>query len=221
LADDIGKVISRFLDSVNSGCNWYISLLEAARAWPVGHESMNGSQYHYLIGKEAFDLVQLAERFIKEAKTLIPEEEQIALLFHGKPPVALDNREVKNILGDERYRQLLNYFYGVTVEEALQEVTSSEVRKEGHGVRAHSEVFVANEAFIRIYRKPQQDLLDIFCIEKGLNLQSEASLSGIKEFTYWLFKYRLAHNDPEKSASDTKKALEWLKKQGQHGFLAC
>ena len=186
----------------------------------MSHESNDAGKYYYLIGKEAFDLMQLAGRLIEEVKELIPEEEQKALLFHGKPPITLDNHEIKNILGEERYRQLLNYFYGVTVEDSLQEVTATEVRKEGHGVRAHSEAFVTNEAFIRIYRKTQQDLLDLFCIEKDLDCQSAISLSDIKEFTYWLFKYRLAHNDPEKSASDTKKALGWLKKQGQHGLLA-
>ena len=40
------------------------------------------------------------------------------------------------------------------------------------------------------------------------------SLSELKEFTYWLFKYRLKHNDKERVASDTRKALKWIQQNG-------
>jgi hypothetical protein len=40
------------------------------------------------------------------------------------------------------------------------------------------------------------------------------SLSELKEFTYWLFKYRLKHNDKERVASDTRKALDWVQRHG-------
>jgi hypothetical protein len=40
----------------------------------------------------------------------------------------------------------------------------------------------------------------------------------MKEFTYWLFKYRLKHGDPARVASDTKKALEWLRRSGIGGY---
>jgi hypothetical protein len=38
-------------------------------------------------------------------------------------------------------------------------------------------------------------------------------LTELKEFTYWLFKYRLRQSDKAKVASDTKKALGQLKRQ--------
>jgi len=38
----------------------------------------------------------------------------------------------------------------------------------------------------------------------------------MKEFTYWLFKYRLKHCDKARVASDTKKALDWL--NGRNAF---
>jgi len=40
------------------------------------------------------------------------------------------------------------------------------------------------------------------------------SLSELKEFTYWLFQYRIRHNDKSRVASDTKKALDWLNRNG-------
>ena len=35
----------------------------------------------------------------------------------------------------------------------------------------------------------------------------------MKEFTYWLFKYRLKKCEKAKIASDTKKAIEYLQRQ--------
>jgi hypothetical protein len=37
----------------------------------------------------------------------------------------------------------------------------------------------------------------------------------MKEFSYWLFKYRLKQCEKAKIASDTKKALRYLKRQWQ------
>jgi hypothetical protein len=36
------------------------------------------------------------------------------------------------------------------------------------------------------------------------------SVTQLKEFTYWLFKYRLKTSDKAKIASDTKKGLDAL-----------
>ena len=44
------------------------------------------------------------------------------------------------------------------------------------------------------------------------------TLTESKEFTYWLFKYRLANSDGSRIASDTRKAIGYLEKQGIKGF---
>ena len=45
-------------------------------------------------------------------------------------------------------------------------------------------------------------------------------LVELKEFTYWLFKYRLNNSDKARIASDTKKALRELERQwGMGGRL--
>ena len=210
--DSTGELTDQFRISVSSGENWYLALLEAARNWPVNEETIKDTTYHYMIGGEAFDLTQLAERLIETAKDLVPEKEQINFLFKGKPPVHLNPAELRERLGEEKYKQHLNFFYGFTVEEALQEATSEDVRKEERGIRARSDAWISGEAFIRIYGKTQPDLMLLFQVEKGLPDNNNFSLTEMKKFTYWLFRYRLAHSDPEKSASDTKKALGWLKK---------
>ena len=205
--DSTGERADQFRIAISSGENWYLALLEAARNWPVNEETVKDACYHYLIAGEAFDLTQLAERLIENAKDLIPEREQINFLFKGKPPLHLSPDELKERLGEEKYKQHLNFFYGVTVEEALLEATSEDVRKEERGIRARSDAWISGEAFLRIYGKAQPDLMLLFQVEKGLPESDSLSLTEMKEFTYWLFRYRLAHSDPEKSASDTKKAL--------------
>ncbi len=45
-------------------------------------------------------------------------------------------------------------------------------------------------------------------------------LTELKEFTYWLFKYRMLHCDKAKVASDTRKGLRLLQHQwAGNGFL--
>ena len=47
-------------------------------------------------------------------------------------------------------------------------------------------------------------------------------LSGTeaKEFTYWLFKYRLANHDKAKVASDTKRGLQYLNRKAAKRMAA-
>jgi hypothetical protein len=39
------------------------------------------------------------------------------------------------------------------------------------------------------------------------------TLDEMKEFTYWLFKFRLKRHEKARIASDTKKGLDYLKRQ--------
>jgi len=55
-------------------------------------------------------------------------------------------------------------------------------------------------------------LLKHFRREKGYHQLMSISLTELKEFTYWLFKYRLEQCEKARVASDTKKALEQLNK---------
>jgi hypothetical protein len=83
---------------------------------------------------------------------------------------------------------------------------------------------VDNEAYRRIYGATEAVLLKRFRRERGYPRLKSISLTELKEFTYWLFKYRLKQCEKAKVASDTKKALEYLKEQwasrGLFGVLA-
>jgi hypothetical protein len=69
------------------------------------------------------------------------------------------------------------------------------------------------EPYQRIYGAPMSDLLKGFRRETGYPRRHSMGLTEAKEFTYWLFKYRLNKCDKARIASDTKKALNELGRQ--------
>ncbi len=197
--------------AIASGKHWYIALLEAIGLWQTADESLNGHSDRYLIAGEALDWLLLSKRLLASVDELLPEDEKTALLSHGKPPLELAADEFKKLIGSNRYHQHLNYFYGITAEEALVLAVEEEVRKENQPLGSTNKQVTANEAYQRIYGTTGPELLKDFRQEKGYPQTRTASPTELKEFTYWCFNYRLKHCDKERVASDTKKALEWLK----------
>ncbi len=205
----------RYLEqAIASGKHWYIALLEAVGLWRAADEVYNGRTYHYLIAGEAFDWLLLVERLYEAVDILLPDDEKLDLLFHNKPPVDLTAGEFKGIIGGAKYHQHLNYFYGITVEEALILMVQEEVRKERRTLGYNEEDDNSNEVYRRIYGATRVVLLRRFRREKGYPLLRFINLSELKEFTYWLFKYRLEHCEKARVASDTKRALEQLRHSG-------
>jgi hypothetical protein len=209
------EAIRHFRQAVLGGKNWYVALLESVRLWELTEESYEDRNYVYLMAGEALDWMLVAERLCEAVKGLIPGNELTAFLFHGEAPLFLSEREFESLLGRKKHHQYLNYFYGVTVEEALILDTVEEVRKERHAAGYVRETdFVTNEAYRRIYGAPKTVLLQIFREQKGFPLVKSTTLTEIKEFNYWLFKYRVKNSDKARIASDTRKALLWLNNQG-------
>ncbi len=206
----------RYLEqAIISGKHWYIALLETIGLWSAATEVHNGRTYCYLIAGEAFDWLLLAERLCKAVDGFLPNDEKLALLFHSKPPLNLSTKKFKELIGSAKYHQYLNYFYGITVEEALISAVQEEVRKErlilGYNNEEHDSI---NEVYQRIYDATRAVLLKQFRRERGYPQVRSISLTELKEFTYWLFKYRLKQCDKARVASDTKKALEQLRRNG-------
>lgn len=209
-----------FRDAVHSGEHWYIALLGAMGHWESAREQRDERTYNYLIDDEAFDWLLLAERLCEAVDCILPEKELGDLLFYGIPPLELQSEEVKKLIGSRKYGQYLNYFYGVTVEEGLHLAVQEEIDKERRlrGYRSPSNS--VNESFIRIYAVPRDDLLREFRREKKLPHRKNISLSELKAFIYWLFKYRLKHCEKARIASDTNKALRYLQSHwGQRGIF--
>jgi len=208
------EAIRHLEQAIISGKHWYIALLEAIGLWDTAEETHHGRPHRYLIAGEAFDWLVLAERLCRAVDGLLPDTEKTALLFYGEPPLNLSVEKFKELISSAKYRQYLNYFYGITVEEALILAVEEEVRKERWASGYSKEKDTTNEAYRRIYGTTKAVLLRHFRRDKGYPQLKSISLTELKEFTYWLFKHRLKQCNKARVASDTKKALDWLKSKG-------
>jgi hypothetical protein len=204
------EAIRHLKESVAEGKHWYVSILEAIKIWNSKEEDFKGRHLNYLIDNEAFDWLLLAERLCEEISNYIPEKERIDLLFSDKPPLSLSRDDFKKLIGAAKYKAYLNFTYGVLVEEALISAVVEEVRKERRSVGSSSDSGVSDKAFDRIYGADEQSLLQDFLKEKRYYGRTRMSLSDMKEFYYWLFKYRIKRSEKPRIASDTRKALVYL-----------
>jgi hypothetical protein len=211
----VEAAINRFRLAVESGKNWYIALLETVREWPVSEETVGEQTYRYIVAGEALDLLQIAERLLSIAGSSVPEKEKVDFLFHNKPPVTLSAEQTRSMLGEKRFGQHLNFFYGVTAEEALLQAVEEEVRKEEQGINIHSETQIIDEIYRRVYDESHRSLLRQFRKEKSYAQSGSMTLEQIKEFSYWRFKYRFKRCEKARIASDTKKALDWIKRNSR------
>jgi hypothetical protein len=208
--------IKHLNDSLREGRDWPTCLFESMALWTSTEGVYRARRQTYFIAGEAFDWLLLAERLCNSVRTLIPQEERDSLLFNGEFPSYFDHSTIKNLLGVEKYRGFLNFFYGITVEEALLLATELEVQKkhEGNGlfyIEDHT-----NEAFREVYGKSMNELLSRFRKSNNYPSRNTMNVSESKEFTYWLFKYRVKNSDKAKIASDTRKGLNQINKMGLH-----
>jgi 8-oxo-dGTP pyrophosphatase MutT (NUDIX family) len=217
--------VAHFTAELNAGAPWFEAMMQAIALWERPQESVGERQYQYLIGGEAFDWLLLAERLGEAAATQIPEGELERLLFDGVPPLqgepsagsvtatGIDDARLRELIGDTKHRAHLNYVYGVTVEEALQYAAELDIAKEAGNVAMHDPRepdAPVDPVYERIYGRPRADLIAEFRDEQRLPHGDSASLMELREFMYWLFKYRVRNQEPARVASDTRKALAQL-----------
>jgi hypothetical protein len=208
------EAIRHLKREITGGKNWYLALLEAIELWDVTEEIIDKRTYRYLISGEAFDWLLLAERLCEVVDGFLPDAEKTALLFNGEPPLDLSTEEFREHIGPAKYHQYLNYYYGITVEEALAFAVEEEVRKERRSSGLYKDKDNTGETYRRVYGATKAVMLRRFRKEKRYPQLKSIRLTELKEFTYWLFKQRLKQCDKAKVASDTKKALDWLKRKG-------
>jgi hypothetical protein len=210
-------VVRRFREAVALGEPWFEALLRAVHDWRLPEEDALGRHFRYLIDGEAFDWLALAERLLDEVADLVPLEEVEQLLFWGQPPLELDEEQFREAIGAGKHRAHLSFVYGVTVEEALQLAVEEEVHKERRSNALGSSSRLHEAVFERLYHRRLGELLAEFREGRGLAHDQEIRYQERKEFTYWLFKYRLSQHDRARVASDTRKGLAQL----SHLELAC
>ena len=204
------EAISHMKEAVRSGKDWHIALLEAVGMWTLPEEEFRSRHYRYLLQGEAFDWLLLAERLCGELDVDIPPEEKERLLFEGKLPSSISARDFQELIGYNKHRSTLNYWYGVVVEEALQLAVEEEVRKQHRARGFQDSEDLVDGAFLRLYEDSRSNLLKQYLVDSGQSGRRSLSLTELKEFTYQLFKRRLKIWDPARVASDTRKGLNRL-----------
>jgi len=200
-------VINDIIKSYKCGKPLLSALLEQIAKWTIAEECYKGKQYKYLIGGEAFDWKLLVHRIIDQLRPQIDQSVDISAFNLNVTSMSDD---LKRLLGHEKYRALLNYYYGVIVENAILQVAEKEVRKMRLGKGYQSQENLQEDAFLRVYQSSRSVLLTKFREQNNLAKDSVLNQFDKKGFTYWLFKYRLNSSDRAKLASDTKKGLDYL-----------
>ena len=203
------EAVAGLRESVRAGVSWPLALLEAMGRWTATEEVFRGRRYRYLIQGEALNWPLLGQRLLREVDAPIPASQRERLLKGFFPP-DLSRHVVRRLLGAEKHRAFLNYWYGVVVEHALQKAVEGEVRKErvSRGLSPRGQV--SEQAFRKIYNEPRSALLARFRDSE----EGSAAPDDGGAFTYWLFKLRLSQCEKERVASDTRKGLEWLHQTG-------
>ena len=220
LAEQVPEALLHLKSAALSDAPWYQILLEAIGLWTLPWEVYQGRRYDYLIQGEALDWLVLAERLCAQIDGTISPEAKELLLFHGVLPQEVTPESFREFIGPTKYRAYLNYWYGVTVEEALQLAVEEEVRKRHRGKGYPDSEDFNEEAFTHLYDENRTALLAEFRRETQTTepptatdcdeLSCDLKLADLKSFTYWLFKLRFNRWDPARVASDTRKGIKRL-----------
>ena len=211
LAQQVPEALRHLKAVAQSGAPWHRALLETIGLWTQPQEEFQGRTYQYLIQGEAFDWLVLAERLCGELDGVIPAEEKELLLFWGQLPETVQPEVFRDLLGINKYRAYLNFWYGVVVEEALQLSVEEDVRKRHIALCYADTEELVEGAFVHLYNATRAELLEEFRQQTHLPKSRHLSLSDVKEFTYWLHKRRLKIWDPARVASDTNKGIKRLR----------
>jgi hypothetical protein len=199
--------------------NWKLAVLETLGQWPESSEEYAGKTFAYLIGGEAFDWRLLATRILETVENGPEPEVWQAWLDTPDLFAGFGEPEFMRVLGVDKSRGSLSFFYGVTVEQGLIVAAREEIakRRVASG-RAPSDDH-CDDVYRRLYGNDCEGLWDEFCAATGLAETTGASLNPPEislgqddSFMYWLFKRRMEQSDPARVASDTRKGLAQLEK---------
>jgi len=212
---DSSESMKYFKNSLSQGKEWVSELIKSMSLWTLEEEIYNGKHNKYLIDGEAFDWLLLARRLLDAIGDLVPTTEKNRLLLSEDISDLMSQDEFRNLLGPEKYSAYLNYWYGIVVEEAV--IRSAE-EEEGKGMPRSGKIGKARirqKAYEKLYGLNQEELYNTYLSDKGYQKTPSFNVGIAKEFTYWLFKYRLVNSEGERVASDTRKGLLLLNKMAQ------
>ena len=208
--DSTQEIILEMRARISQGDNWVEALLKAIAIWPSPESKVRKRKFCYLIAGEALDWLLLAERLCLEIEDVIDRQNIKELICHGHFPDSFKQSRFKEILGGQKHSAYMNYFYGVTVEEALQLSVENELFRQLMSNGKLYKVDVSDDVYLKLYGEPMKELIETFRAEVGTKHKKRMSLYENKEFTYWLFKRRLNNSDKARTASDTLRGLKQL-----------
>ncbi len=236
-----GAITGAALDSFHAGViaelrqragkveSWHESVLRAMGQWSLTHETVNDRDWQYVIGGEALDGLTLAQRLCMEIPDVVPEYELESLLFLGRWPEPITPDQIRYLIGPYRYAALLNFRYGIVVEEALQLVAEESIRKSRLARCYQDSDNVIEDAYRHLYGDTQTNLIAEFRGERPTACEDDSDTLALhewQEFTYWLFKRRVRKWHPARVASDTRRGLQRLSElhdsdeyEGTHSFV--
>jgi hypothetical protein len=220
-------VIDRLRQRAGKHESWHVALLQAMGEWSLTHEHVAGRDWQYVIGGEALNGLTLAQRLCLEIPDAAPQFELESLLFRGQWPERVSPDRLRELIGPYRYTALLNFRYGVVVEEALQLVAEESIRKSRLARCYQDSDNVIEDAYRHLYGDIQSNLISEFLQVgdwTGESGPESLSLTGWQEFSYWLFKRRVKKWHPARVASDTRRGLERLRQlhaPGEHDAVDC
>ncbi|MBT3942972.1 MAG: hypothetical protein HOC77_10670 [Chloroflexi bacterium] len=220
-ATDPEELLQQFrIAASNPDGNWHMALIETIALWPLASEEIDGRNFVYLLAGEAFDWRTLAERILCAPDLPVSEEEREELLLDSALPAGLKEEEFRRLIGFAKGAGFLNYFYGVTVEQAIQLAVEEQVRKRRYARGFAPDDFAADVSYEVLYGATRDDLITEFTGETGTRVSRQSrgperaagNLGNVDQFTYWLFQRRFKNADPARIASDTRKGLELLER---------
>ena len=214
--DDSGSILNELSARVGAEPHrWRDHIFNAVTQWSLPREEIADEPHVYFIGGEAFNWRRLAERLAWHITFLLPEEEEVAMarwleddhMFGG-----LDESHFRRVLGHEKWRAYLNYFYGVTLERCLALYAGSRIAKAKFGGGQTVSDDMLDESFEALYGGTEQELWIAFASESGMSIESGVArtLAIDDEFTYWLFKRRIGTTYLAHVAHEVHHGLEAL-----------
>jgi hypothetical protein len=193
---------------------WQEAVLETIGQWPLSSETVNGEQFNYLIGGEAFDWRLLARRILENLENGPRADEWRPWLDTPDLFAGFGEPEFMRMLGVDKFRASLSYFYGVTVEQGLIVATREEITKRRVASGRAPTDDRCEEADERLYGDDSRSLWHDYLRETNRDQRDreQRSLGQDDAFVYWLFKRRMERSDPARVASDTRKGLAQLER---------
>ncbi len=212
------SILLKFTEAIETDTDWVESLLYAICEWTVSSETIEGTYHQYLILGEGLDWLALANRLCSQVKDAIPDNELNDLVMYGVFPQRFETDRFKELIGPIKYGFYLNYWYGVVVEEAIQNAIERDIRKRHLALCYQDSENLFDLVYERLYGETKEELLSKFGSETGVASTNDMTVTRMKEFTYWLHKIRINKWDPARVASDTKRGLLELEHYGIYSY---